>query len=127
MRTPIARRNLFNQPVRAAVSVGGIGFAILLMFMQLGFLGAVGDTATNLFERMDGQLVVRSPQYLHAYDPRTLSESVSRRLISHPAVHDVRAMDLMIGLWENPETGVNRPVAIVGMDPQRPAIYLPEF
>ena len=51
--TPLAWKNLTHQPVRTTISVLGIGFAILLMYMQLGFLGAVGDAATNIYGRLN--------------------------------------------------------------------------
>ncbi len=125
--TPLAWQNLAHQPTRTAVSVGGIGFAIVLMFMQLGFLGAVGDTATNVYRRLPGDLILRSPEYLDVYDPRSIPEGVEPLVISLPEVAAVRAIDLVITKWQNPVTSEFRAVAVMAIDPAKPALDLPEI
>ena len=47
MRTPLAWHNLTYNKLRTAVAVDGVGFAVLLIFMQLGFLGAVTLTCVH--------------------------------------------------------------------------------
>jgi putative ABC transport system permease protein len=88
-RTPIALLNLLSQPTRAAVSVLGVAFALVLIFMQLGFRGAVGNTANIVYGRLVGDLVVRSPDYVHLYEPRTIEKSWLNMLASHPDVEQV--------------------------------------
>ncbi|MFY8201214.1 MAG: DevC protein, partial [Pirellula staleyi] len=63
--TPISLLNLISQPTRAIVSILGVAFALLLIFMQLGFRGAVGNTATIVYGKLSGELVMRSPDYVH--------------------------------------------------------------
>lgn len=124
-RTPLAWKNLAHQPARTAVSVGGIGFAILLMFMQLGFLGAVGDAASNVYRRLRGDLVIRSPEYLHVYDARTVSDRAAEWLRALPEVAEVRTIDLGVANWQNPTTKDFRVIAVTGLDVDRPALELP--
>lgn len=123
-RTSLAWRNIAHQPARSAVSVGGIAFAVLLMFMQLGFLGAVGDTATNVYRRVGGQILVRSPEYLHVYEPRTIDERVISRLVAMPEVASVWPLDLGLAKWQNPVNGHFRPVAVMGVDVDRNPLQL---
>jgi putative ABC transport system permease protein len=66
MRTSIALSNIRHHSGRTALSLGGIGIAVVLIFMQLGFLGAVENTATVIYSKMDFDLLVRSPEYLFA-------------------------------------------------------------
>ncbi|MFN3190331.1 MAG: FtsX-like permease family protein [Aureliella sp.] len=68
MKTPIALYNLWHQGAKTLVSIGGVAFALLLVFMQLGFKGAVSFTATNVLERMDFDLLIRPAGYLHLYE-----------------------------------------------------------
>ena len=126
-RTPLAWKNLTHQPARTAVSVGGIAFAILLMFMQLGFLGAVGDTATKAYRRMPSDLVLRSPEYLHVFDPRSISDETLHWVGSLGEVKDARPIDLAVAGWQNPQTQQYRGVAVIGIDVDRPALVLPEL
>lgn len=127
-KTPLAWKNLTYQPIRTAVSAGGIGFAILLMYMQLGFLGAVGDAATNVYGRLDWccDLIVRSPEYLHVYEPRSVSDGAIPLLVAMPEVADVRTIDLAVADWRHPDTNESRAIAVTGLDLQRPALDLPE-
>jgi putative ABC transport system permease protein len=123
----LAVRNLIHQPVRTLVSLCGVSFAILLMYMQLGFLGSVGDTAVLVYRELSADLVVRSPEYLSVYDPRSLDASVVNRLAVLPEVVDVRTLDLSVGSWQNPNTGDYRAVAMMGIDLDAPAVRLPEL
>ena len=44
MRTPLAWKNVTHNKFRAAASLAGVSFAILLIFMQLGFFRATQRT-----------------------------------------------------------------------------------
>jgi len=126
-QTPLARKNLFDRPTRTLVSATGVGFAIVLMFMQLGFLGAVGDTATNVYGRTSCDLVIRSPEYIHAFSPRSLPTQIIPFLTSIAEVQEVRSLDLGVTQWRNPRTGEYRTVALMGIDPVASALRLEEL
>jgi putative ABC transport system permease protein len=69
MKTPLAILNLWHQQAKTLVSIGGVAFALLLVFMQLGFMGAVSHTATNVLESLRFDILVRARDYLHLYEP----------------------------------------------------------
>ena len=52
MATPLSILNLMDGGWRTLLSVTGISIAIVLIFMQLGFLGAVTDTAVVYYDKM---------------------------------------------------------------------------
>jgi putative ABC transport system permease protein len=58
---PLAWAQLSHQKVRLAVAMGGIGFANVLIFMQLGFLNLFGNGATLLPESLEGDLFLIDP------------------------------------------------------------------
>lgn len=123
-RTPLAWRNLTHTLGRTIVSIGGIGFAVVLMFMQLGFLGSVGETATVVFNKMPGQILVRSPDYMHVYDPGRLPNATTTWLASLPVVERAMPLDVSITQWQNPVTGGFQAVALMGVDLESPAFDL---
>jgi len=41
LRTPLAWKNLTHDVRRLAVAVSGVAFAVILIFMELGFLNAL--------------------------------------------------------------------------------------
>ncbi len=69
MKTPLAICNLWHQGTRTLVSIGGVAFALLLVFMQLGFMGAVSHTATNVLDKLKFNILIRARDYLHLYEP----------------------------------------------------------
>lgn len=149
-RTPLVFKNLSHQLARTIVSIGGIMLAIVLMFMQMGFAGAVGDTATMVYDRMDFQLVIRSPDYLHLFEASTVDDSVPRAIAALPGVHDVRTLDTFLGGYSRvldkaklPDgesydsepksltgqftTSESRGIAIFGIDLSKPAFTMDEL
>lgn len=63
---PLAWLQLRRQPIRYLVAVTGIGFAALLMYMQLGFQSGLLNSATTFYEALDADLVLISPATLNS-------------------------------------------------------------
>jgi putative ABC transport system permease protein len=61
MRVPLAWNNLTHDRRRLLLAVGGVGFAVLLMFLQLGFRNALFDSTVAFLESLDADLIVVSP------------------------------------------------------------------
>ncbi|MGB6045532.1 MAG: DevC protein, partial [Pirellulales bacterium] len=72
MKTQLALQNLAQNKARTCVATAGVTFAVVLIFMQLGFLGATRRTATLIYDGLDFDIVLRSPSYVHLTDARTL-------------------------------------------------------
>ena len=63
---PLAWLQLRRQPVRYLVAVVGIGFAALLMYMQIGFQSGLLSSATTFYETLNADLVLISPGTLNS-------------------------------------------------------------
>ena len=59
---PVAWLQLSHGRTKLLAAVVGIVFADLLMWMQLGFLDAAIASATSLYGKLSGELVVINPQ-----------------------------------------------------------------
>lgn len=57
-RIPLAWLSLMHERKRLAVSLTGVGFAVLLMFIEMGFLNGVYDAQTSLVGVLDADLVL---------------------------------------------------------------------
>jgi putative ABC transport system permease protein len=75
MKTPLAWLQLTHEKVRLLVALAGIGFADILIFMQLGFRGALFESATLIHQKLEADLVLISPQSEAVH----LMKSFSRR------------------------------------------------
>ena len=59
-QTPLAWKNLTQDPRRLAAAVSGVGFAVLLIFIELGFMNALLASTVQILRRLNGQLVIVS-------------------------------------------------------------------
>lgn len=121
-RTPLAWRNLTHKKGGLLVSAGAVAFAVLIMFMELGFRNGLYDSQTLVFRHLRADLVLISPerQFLVAY--ATFPRS---RLEQAAAVEGVRAVrriytEETVSLFKNPATGTDNGVRVFGIDPRAP-------
>jgi putative ABC transport system permease protein len=133
-RTPLAWANLSHDRVRFVLFVLGIVFAVTLMFMQIGFRGALLDSQTLVHERMNADLVLVSPNR----DALPMREPISRRRLTEaaavPGVKSVHPLYVENGLAilknTNPdpaERAPSRAARVIGVDPDAFLLNLPEL
>jgi putative ABC transport system permease protein len=60
MRTPLAFKNLTHNLRRLAIAVAGVAFAVILIFMELGFLNALLESTVQVLRRLNGEIVIIS-------------------------------------------------------------------
>jgi putative ABC transport system permease protein len=133
MKTPLAWKNLVYNKVRTAIGVAGVGFAVVLMFMQLGFLGGITRTATQIYDALDFDLMLRSPAYLHLTEARSFSRFRVLQAASLPEVSHARPFYLGLSEWQAPSftelttdeeadarAGQWRGIITMGTDPNDP-------
>ncbi len=60
LRTPLAWKNLTHDVRRLAVAVSGVAFAVILIFMELGFLNALLESTVQVIRRLEGEIVILS-------------------------------------------------------------------
>jgi putative ABC transport system permease protein len=96
---------LAHRKRRTAVAVGGIAFAILFMFLQLGFSGALRATATAVSSRLDGDLVLVSSRFLHLTQSGSIPRSRLVAIRGIAEVEDVVPIYVRFARWKAPSTG----------------------
>src|SRR5438093_7168346 len=60
LRTPLAWNNLTHDLRRLVVAVSGVAFAVILIFMELGFLNALLESTVQVLRRLNGDIVLIS-------------------------------------------------------------------
>lgn len=98
----LALASLLHDRVRSAVSVTGAAFAILLVFMQLGFLGATKNTATILYDKLHFDVLITSSEYLDFSRPGSVDRLRLAQARSVRGVGDIHPLSVAQGLWRNP-------------------------
>ncbi|MCA9231471.1 MAG: FtsX-like permease family protein [Planctomycetales bacterium] len=102
MNTPLAWKNITHNKARTAIGVAGVGFAVILIFMQIGFKGAIKKTATQIYDALEFDLMLRSPAYLHLTEPRYFPRSRVYQAASLQEVEHARPFYLGLSEWQAP-------------------------
>ena len=125
-QTPLAWLNLLHERMRTLVAMAGVAFAVILILMQLGFYYSVRLTASLVYDRLNFDLLLASPDYLYMVRSGELPRERLFQAESHPDV--VRAMPLYVGLslWRMHDTGRERGILLMGIDPVDKVFLLPE-
>ncbi len=126
-RTPIALLNMLANPTRAIVSISGVIFALLLVFVQLGFRGAVANTATIVYGKLDFDVLVQSPEYLHLYEPRLIDRAWLDVLRSHPEVQSAEPFWISLNKWRSPRDGRFRAIGMMAVQAGSSPIKIDEL
>lgn len=127
MKTPLAWSNLNHNQFRTAVALSGVAFAVVLIFMQLGFLGAVQSTATLIYDALDFDLAIRSKEYLHLSDPRNFPRRRLYQAESHAGVKQASPFYIELSQWRNPISGNSRGILAMGVKPGDPVFKTGEM
>lgn len=126
-KTPIAWRNLFHVQARLWVATGGIGFATMLIFMQLGFFGAVLKTATLVYDHLNFDLLIIPQKAVDATVTQTFER---KRLYQAGGVNGVKSIKpFYVGFkqWRNPTTKLTRAILVMGFNPKDDVFLIPEI
>jgi putative ABC transport system permease protein len=103
-RVPFAIRLVAYRKSRAAVAAAGIGFAILVIFVQLGFYGAVIGTAVAVTSRFDADLMVVSPGFVHLAETGSIPRGRLFQALAIPEVEAAIPIYFRYANWRDPET-----------------------
>jgi putative ABC transport system permease protein len=123
---PLAVAQLSHQKVRLLVALSGIGFANILIFMQLGFSALLFDGVTRIHEHLKGDLflVSKRTKYLgdQPFSKRQLYQAASVDGVAEASPFYYSAQ----GTWVNPETKEMTNVVVIAFNPAQPVMDLPE-
>jgi len=125
-KIPLSWLQLVREKPRLLVALAGIGFADILMFMQLGFQAALFDSATQMHQNLRGDLMLMNPQarnltYMDTFPRRRLYQ-----VMSLTGVESADAVYLNFVDWKHPQTHRKSSILALGFDPEKSVLNLPE-
>ncbi|MCX5963815.1 MAG: ABC transporter permease DevC [Cyanobacteria bacterium] len=125
-KTPLAWLQLSHQKTRFLIAIAGIAFADLLIFIQMGFEGALYDSAKIPYRNLNADLIIANTQFQTLFAVRSSPRERLYQTRSNPAVTTVTPIYISSGQWQNPDTKQSRTILIWGADPASHAFNLPE-
>ncbi|MBF2009388.1 MAG: FtsX-like permease family protein [Chlorogloeopsis fritschii C42_A2020_084] len=124
--TPVAWLQLARNKIRSLVAIAGIGFIVILMFMQLGFQDALYSSATQVHRNLQGDLFLVSSQYKSLTAIQSYFRSRLYQALGFDGVESVSPMYLGFAKFKNPENGEKYSIYVIGFEPGRPVMNIPE-
>jgi putative ABC transport system permease protein len=112
----LARRNLFHDRIRFAVTLTGIVFALVLIIIQFGlFLGFTTTTSNNIdHSHADLWIVFHDVGYFDT--GRMFSERKYYEVLATPGVQQAEKYIQNFANWKKPEGGVEN-IQVIGFHP----------
>ena len=117
MAAPLGWMQLRHRPLRLLVALLGIGFAVLLIMMQLGFRSALFESAVRYHERLKYDIALFSPDSVFIVRPEQFSIRRLYQAQGDPAVESVAPVYIFPAVWKNPWTNQRRTINLVGFNP----------
>lgn len=116
-KIPLAWLQVTREKTRLVVALAGIAFADLLMFIQMGFEGALYDAAVTPHRSLQADLVLINPQSQTLIAFKTFPRERLYQALSYDGVRSVSSVYVAAGVWQNPETRIDRAILVWGIDP----------
>lgn len=123
---PLAWLQLSREKTRLLIVLAGIAFAVILMFLQLGFQSALYDSATRLHQNLQGDLFLvssrsRSLPYMKPFSWRRLYQ-----VLSVDGIESISPIYVGFKEWKNPYKGDFRAIYVYGFEPATSVFKFPE-
>ena len=121
---PLAWLQLTHHKGRFLVTLAGVAFAVILMFMQLGFQDALYEDAITIHKTLKADLILISPKSVALFGT---SNFPRRRLYDALEVDGIATASpfyLGGGEWKNPENQTSRDIIVLAFNPDKPIFNL---
>ncbi|MFN6478175.1 ABC transporter permease DevC [Nostoc sp. DedQUE07] len=124
--TPVAWLQLIHRKSRLVVTITGVTFAVMLMFIQLGFRDGLFEDAVVFHKKIQADLVLLHRDTERFFDMKVFPRRYLYNISAVDGIASVNPFYFSVTNFKNPETFVNRPIAIAGFTPDQPVFNLPE-
>ncbi len=111
----VAWCNLLHNRRHTLTATGGIGFAVLLVFIQLGFLDAARRGSTLVYADLAFDVALVSDRYQSVAAPGKLDPIRLAQARSVAGVADTSAFYLVNAAWRNTATDRTFPIMLLGV------------
>ena len=122
---PLAWLQLKRQPVRYLVAVTGIGFAALLMYMQLGFQSGLLRSATTFYHALETDLILINPATVNSGSYQQFPQSLLYQALGIEGVS--KTIPLYVTNINAQQLGGVKPTSlrVIGFDPNETILDVP--
>jgi putative ABC transport system permease protein len=124
-RIALSWLQLKHERMKLFAAVSGVMVSVVLMWMQLGLMTALFESAVVFHSSLDGELVVIHSHYEHLLHSKAFSGRLLYRLRGSPDVEQVFSIYLAPAEWKNPWNGEMRSMLCYGVETDQVSVNLP--
>jgi putative ABC transport system permease protein len=124
-RMPIGWLQLTHDRGRLTSALAGVAFANILVFMQLGFLGALIESIRLPYAMMDADILIQAADANTLQDGSPLPRNRMLQALAAPGVTSATAVYYGRLDWKQPD-GTIRTLDVLGIDPRERVLRAPE-
>ncbi|MEB3231923.1 MAG: ABC transporter permease DevC [Leptolyngbyaceae bacterium] len=110
---------------RLVTALGGVGFAVLLMLIFLGFKNALYDSQIQILQKLNGDIVVINKIKDSMFVPEQFARRRLYQAQAFEGVENAYCLYTATGNWRNPDTKQVLPLRILAFNPDDPVLPLP--
>jgi putative ABC transport system permease protein len=128
MAIPLAWLQITREKLRMTVALLGVAFAVVLIFMQLGFREALFESAVRYHGAFDYDIALFSTKSNFIVQPEQFTKRRLYQVLGMPEVRDVKSVYVGQAIWRNPAArSETRSIFVVGFDPTESVFDIPEL
>ncbi len=116
-RLPIGWLQLQHNKTRLLAAVGGVVFANILIFMQLGFMGALFETSVLAHRSWDTDIVIASSDFRTLREANTLPRVRMYQALAVGGVADAFPVYIKSIVWTDPTTNDTTNFRVIAVPP----------
>jgi putative ABC transport system permease protein len=113
---PLARRNLFHDRIRLAVTLTGIAFSVVLMVVQWGLFEGFSSSTTGIIDHSHADLWIAAKNTTYLEQAIPFNERKYYQVLATPGVGHAIKYIVRWSYWKEPN-GHTETIAVVGCDP----------
>jgi putative ABC transport system permease protein len=114
-----------REKVRFLIALAGIAFAVILMFMQFGFMDALYRGVVNVHRHLLADLVMVNSQHSTFAVPTFFPRRRLYQAQGYPGVASAGHLLCSVARWRRPGGSQVRNIFVMGVDPSRPTLSMP--
>jgi putative ABC transport system permease protein len=124
---PLAWAQLSHQKVRTGVAMGGIAFANVLIFMQLGFVNLFAGGAILLPKHLQGDLFITNSEAKLINSYSTFDRTRLYQAAAFDGIISIEPLYLKYGTWAYNKETISYDTRVFAYNPQVQIFDLPEI
>jgi putative ABC transport system permease protein len=101
-RTPLGWLQLIHHPGRLGLAIAGVAFAVMLVFMQLGFMNMLFDSTVMLHRQLNADIVLASTKVRDMTSAGTIPRRRVIQALGVPGVADAEPLYVGMQDWIRP-------------------------